>query len=463
VTATPLARSAGSGRPAPPVRLVHLGLGNFFRAHQAWYTQRAPDGAEWGIAAFSGHDRSTLARRLTAQEGLYTLVTRAPDADRFEVVSAVARSHTATDDDAWSGYFRSPALAAVTVTVTEAGYLRADGGGLDVADPAVDADVETLRRDITAHAVTAPGRLAAGFAARRQADAGPMALVPCDNLQHNGAIAARVVLDLAALVDPDLASWIAESVSIVTTVVDRITPRTEPGDLRTVARATGSVDRCPVVTEPFHEWVLSGTFPAGRPHWEGAGATFVDDVTPFEHRKLWLLNGAHSLLAYAGSARGHATVAEAVEDEVCRRWLDQWWSEAAPHVGQSADGVEEYRTALLERFANRRIRHRLDQIAADGSQKLPMRILPVLGAERSAGRVPEGALRVLAAWISHLRGGGAPVVDVRAGEFVELARGSLPDAVRHVLGALDPSLAGDGPAVAVVVSQCAEFEHLRDA
>src|SRR6185503_10195994 len=146
-------------------------------------------------------------------------------------------------------------------------------------------------------------------------------------------------------------------------VVDRITPHTAPDDVRTVLDSTGVDDRCPVVTEPFHEWVLSGSFPAGRPSWEDAGATFADDVTPYEHRKLWLLNGAHSLLAYAGSIRGHTTVADAVADETCHAWLEQWWKVASAHLAQPAEDLARYRAALLDRFAT--------SVCVTGSTALP--------------------------------------------------------------------------------------------
>jgi len=196
----------------------------------------------------------------------------------------------------------------------------------------------------------------------------------------------------------------------VTTMVDRITPRVTPEDVRAVASRTGWQDAVPVVTEPFTEWVLSGDFPAGRPAWDAAGARFVADVVPHETRKLLLLNGGHSLLAYAGSARGHDTIAGAVADPVCLAWLHQWWDEAVRHVPLPAAELSDYRAALLSRFTNPRIRHTLAQIASDGSQKVPIRVLPVLRAERAAGRMPPGAVRVLAAWIGHLRGAGAPVV-----------------------------------------------------
>ena len=447
-----LSRAGGQTRAAPTVRLVHLGLGSFFRAHQAWYTDQAADCAAWGYAAFGGRG-GALAEQITAQDGLYTLVTRAGDGDRFQVMNSLSRAHAADDHLAWLGYFRSPEISAVTITVTEAGYFRRPDGALDLDRTEVKTDLELLRKDRAAVVHTAPGRLVAGFAARYRADAGPLALVPCDNLAGNGAIAQRVVLELAARLDPGLAEWIAASVAVVTTTVDRITPRSGPQEERSVLAATGYRDTCPVVAEPYREWVLGGDFPAGRPAWESAGATFVDDVTPYENRKLWLLNGAHSLLAYAGSIRGHTTVAEAIADDRCRAWVQQWWAEASPWLGQPAGDLAAYRAALLERFANGRIRHLLAQIAADGSQKLPIRILPVLRAEREAARMPEGATRVVAAWICHLRGMGAPVSDVRSGDLVALAAGPAATAVQRVLNDLDEALGGDDQVVATVVDQ----------
>ena len=456
MSAPRLSRTAARGRAAAPVRLVHLGLGSFFRAHPCWYTGHAPDAAQWGFAAFTGRGSSPLVDELNEQDGLYTLVSRGRDADRFEVLRSLSRAHPAADNDAWLRYFEDPQLSAVTITVTEAGYLRGADGGLDTGRPEVQADITVLRNDLTAPVRTAPARLVAGIAARRRAGAGPLALMPCDNTPGNGALAERVIGDLAELIDDGLASWLKDSVAVVTTMVDRITPRATSDDVRTVLQSTGFDDRCPVVSEPFHEWVLSGAFPAGRPRWERAGATFTDDITPYEHRKLWLLNGAHSLLAYAGSSRGHQTVAEAVADDTCRSWVQEWWAVAAPHLDQPPADVAAYETALLERFGNARMHDRLDRIAADGSQKLPIRILPVLRAERAAGRVPAGATRVLAAWICHLRGLGAPVSDVRADEVVPLAKGPLATAAPRVLGWLDEALGADADVVAMVASQSTE-------
>ena len=257
---------------------------------------------------------------------------------------------------------------------------------------------------------TAPARLVAGFAARRQAGSGPVTMVPCDNLRSNGAVVARVLGDFAELADPKLAGWIGANVAYVTTMVDRITPVPTAGDIAGAEAQTGVRDRAAVVTEPFSEWVIGGEFAAGRPRWQDAGATFAADVEPFEERKLWLLNGAHSVLAYAGSIRGHVSVADAMGDQTCLRWLDQWWEAASRHLSLPAADNAAYCAALTERFSNPRMCHRLDQIAWDGSQKLPIRVLPILRKERAAGRLPAGVTRPLVAWVCHLRGSGAAVL-----------------------------------------------------
>lgn len=429
------------GRPAAPVRIAHLGPGNFFRAHQAWYTEHAPDAAEWGIAAFAGR-RGAVARELAGQDGLYTLLVRAADGDRAEVVSAVSAVSAELDD--WRRCFARPELALVTTTVTEAGYRRTPDGGLDTDDPEVASDLAALREHgADADVGTAPGKLVLGLAVRRAHGLPGVAVVPCDNVPDNGVMAARVVGELAAAVDPDLAAWIDAHATFVTTMVDRITPHTTDDDRAAVRERAGVDDPVPVVTEPYVEWVLSGAFPQGRPRWEDVGARFVDDIVPWEHRKLWLLNGSHSLMAYGGTLRGHETVEQAIGDPVVRDWVEQWWDDAARHLPLPPEEIAAYRTALLERYANPRIRHLLRQIAADGSQKVPIRILPTVRAELAEGRVPTGAARVLAAWICHLRGQGAPVADVAAEEFTALAAGELDDAVSRVLarlGAEDPRL-----------------------
>ncbi len=461
VTTTPalprLSRALPGTPPAAPVRIVHLGLGNFHRAHQAWYTAHAGDGADWGIAAFTGR-RPDAADALAPQDGLSTLITRASDGDTFELVGSLTAVHAAGEHDAYLDYLRRPEVAVVTITVTEQGYLADPSRQLRRTDE-VAADIAILQEDPTAAVGTLPGRLVAGLAARRTAGAGPITVLSCDNLPENGEVAASVVTQLAQSVDPALAEWIAEHVDFASSMVDRITPTTTDADRELVAAELGYVDASPVATEPFHEWVMTGRFPAGRPRWEDAGARVVDDVTPFEQRKLWLLNGSHSLLAYAGSIRGHASIDEAIADPACRRWVEALWDEAAPHLPLPADDVAAYRDALLNRYANPRIRHRLAQIVADGSTKIIVRTVPVIRAERASGRVPLGCATVVAAWILHLRGLGAPLSDPGADPYLAVVGTDDETAVRSVLDLLAPAgevaagLGSDDDLVAAVVTQ----------
>jgi fructuronate reductase len=447
------------GRPAAPVRHVHLGVGNFFRAHAAWYTEHAPDADGWGIAAFTGRS-AAVAEALGAQDGLYTLLVRGPEGAAPEVISSLSAVHPADDLEALRGYFADPALAVVTSTVTEAGYRRNASGGLNTEAAEVRADIEALAADPQGGTVsTTPGKLVAGLLARRHAGAGPLAFVPNDNVPDNGDMVARVVRDLAGLVDASLLRWIDDNVSFVTTMVDRITPRTTEADRDEVRRQTGIDDPETVPTEPFVEWVLAGTFPGGRPGWDAAGARFVDDVRPFEQRKLWLLNGSHSLMAYAASTLGHETVAEAIADPQVLAWVEQWWDAAARHLSLPAADVDSYRKALLDRYGNPSIRHLLAQIAADGSQKVPIRLAPVVRAELEAGQVSEGATRPLAAWIAHLRGHGAPVQDAHADDVTPLGEGTPAEAVRRTLSWLgfDPD-AEQGELAATVERQLDELE-----
>ena len=376
------------------------------------------------------------------------------------MISSLTAVHAAADHDAWLGYLRSPQLAIVTITVTEAGYLRGPDGGLDFANAGVVADVAALRADPSAPVTTTPGKIVAGLLARRAAGAGPLAVVSCDNLSHNGDVLSRVVADLTAAVDPTLTAWVEANVAFGTTMVDRITPATTDEHRASVLNALGVVDAAPVPTEPFSEWVIQGEFPAGRPAWEAAGARIVDDVAPFERRKLALLNGSHSLLAYAATILGHETVADAIADPRCQGWVEQWWDEACAHIPLPAADLTAYRQALLDRYRNPNIRHALAQIASDGSLKIAVRILPTLRAELAEGRVPPGAVRAVAAWVQHLRGLGAPVKDVRAAEVLALAEGTLEQAVDKVLTFLDEDLARDDRLRGAVLAQARELAAL---
>ncbi|MCA4134262.1 mannitol dehydrogenase family protein [Arthrobacter sp. M4] len=445
--------------PKPPVRIVHLGLGAFHRSHQAWYTQHAGDAAEWGIAAFTGR-RPDAAVALAEQDGLYTVVERSDSGDTFELITSIVEAVDGADVGRLAELLAAPATAVVTLTITEAGYGLGRDGELDTSAPAVASDIAELGKPDVGTPSTPLGRLVLGLAARRSAGNGPIAVVCCDNLADNGAVARRAVLGMAHAVDAGLADWIGANASFVSTSVDRITPRTTPSDVDAVSAACGYLDESPVVTEPFRNWVLSGDFPAGRPQWEDAGAMFVAEIEPYENRKLWLLNGAHSLLAYAGRLRGHATVAEALADTKCRAAVEAFWDEAAEHLTTPGLDIPAYRAALLERFGNSRIAHHLSQIAMDGSTKLRLRALPVLQAERAAGRTGEGAARMIAAWMDYVSATVAAseeLADPLADEAARTAALPVSERVPGLLRLLDPQLADDMGVTSLVVGLLGTF------
>lgn len=459
MTAVPALTRSQFGRPAAPVRIVHLGLGNFTRAHQAWYTEHAADRDDWGIAAFTGR-RPTMAELLTPQDGLYTLVTKGAEGDSYEVISSVSHVHPASDFAALVRYFASPELAVVTSTVTEAGYYRASDGSLDVGDAAVAADLTAVREllengapsveDIAAlEVVTSPVRVMAGLLARRAAGVGALTILPCDNIPDNGEAFGRVVRDAAAATDSSLVDWMGENVAWATSMVDRITPATTDTEIADVEAAQGYHDAAPVPTEPFSEWVISGEFPAGRPDWESAGVQIVDEVEPYEQRKLWMLNGSHSLMAYAGPILGVETVSEGMANARVRELVQTWWQEAGPGLSVP---WEEYAAALVERYENPNIRHLLAQIAADGSQKIAVRIVPTLRRFRGRGEMPTAAVTAVAAWLLHLRGHGAPVKDAAKDKVEALVGGTLEEDAANVLGFVAPDLAGDTDLVQAIAA-----------
>lgn len=421
---TLLNRTSAEARPAAPVRVVHLGLGAFHRAHQAVYTAADPD---WGIAAYTFHS-TELPRLLTEQEGVYSLQVRGEDGDRAEVVDSITRAHPGSDTEQWLADLASPQVAVLTLTITEAAYhVRGGTEG------------------------TALGRVLAGLRQRYHTGGAPLAVVPCDNLPNNGAVLRSSLRTAAEGSTAGFRAWLDEKVSFVDTVVDRITPATTGQDLATATELTGLTDRAPVVTEPFSEWLLAGDFPLGRPRWERAGARFVDDLGAYQQRKLWFLNGAHTLLAYTGPAVGCETIDQAVRHPMPAELMETWWRTAARHATLPAADLTEYQQHLRRRFATRGVRHGLRQIAADGSRKIPARILPVLRAERRHGRLPDGAVAALAGWTLHLR--GTDVRDSRATELTGLVHS--PDSTRHVLAVLDPELAEDRELIAAIEDHAA--------
>lgn len=369
------------------IGIVHLGVGAFHRAHQAVFTEDAGDG--WGVCGVSQRSRTVL-EQLVAQDGLYTVLTRSATGVDARVVGAVRDLRFAD-----ATRITDPAVRVVTLTVTEKGYRHDPATGrLRLDDAGIQADLAG------GPPRTVVGQLARGLAARRAADAGPVAVVCCDNLAQNGRTLAGLVGDfVGALRDEPLAEWIASQVRFPSTVADRIVPATTVEDRAEARRLIGLDDLGTVVTEPFKQWVIEDDFPGGRPAWEKAGALLSADVTPYEVVKLRLLNGSHSALAYLGALAGCETIADAMGRfaEVARGLMSE---DVLPTL-DIPDGFDivSYQQQLLERFANPALRHRIVKVAMDGSQKLPQRLLATVRARRAAGAEPRWAALAVAAWM----------------------------------------------------------------
>lgn len=435
-----LATQTGVVAATPTERIVHIGLGAFHRAHQAWFTAQVDTEKQWGIVAFTGRS-AKAAEELASQDGLFTLVTRSEAGDEFEVIDSIVRAEDGNDTEAFTSVITNPQTAIVTLTITEAGY------GMDAS-----GHVDTVNPPATLH------RLAVALETRRRVNGKPIAVVSCDNMPSNGALLKVAMGDLFASFGADSVAWMNANVSFVSTSIDRITPKTTEADIATVLAETGWDDCSPVVTEPFRDWVLEGDFPLGRPAWENAGARFVEHIEPFENRKLWLLNGAHSLLAYAGQLRGHETVAQAIADETCLEWVEEFWNEAVTHLPAQGLDLPGYREALLGRFSNSKIAHRLAQIAIDGSTKLRVRVAPVAKAELSAGRSAQGCAVAIGAWVDYVIAKSGRVEDSQAQTIVQ-AYLSTPnlDSDRELLASklvsiIDSELAENGEFLNLVLS-----------
>ncbi|WP_291295449.1 mannitol dehydrogenase family protein [Elioraea sp.] len=394
--------------------IVHLGLGAFHRGHQAVMTEAVlQDGArEWGIVAASLRSPATRDA-LAVQDRLYTVATREDDSEALAVIGSLCGLHVAPEDPAaLLRAMADPRVRIVSLTVTEKGYCHDPASGeLDEAHPDIRHDLATPQAPRSA-----PGLLVEALRLRRAAGVTPFTVLCCDNLPANGATVRRVAARLGALREPGLGAWIAGEVAFPCTMVDRIVPATTQEDRSRIAAALGCEDAWPVVGEAFSQWVIEDHFPTGRPGWEAGGATFAADVAPYELMKLRMLNAAHSALAYVGHLAGHETVADASNDPVFAAFLHGLWAEIIPCV-PAPPGVDLHAHAarLLARFRNRALRHRTWQIAMDGSQKLPPRLLETVRARLAAGQPIAHLALAVAGWVRYVSGtgdNGAPI-DVR--------------------------------------------------
>lgn len=371
--------------------VVHLGIGAFHRAHQAAIFEAALASGDlrWGITGVSL--RSAAVRdQMAPQDGLYTLLVRDGAGERAQVMGAVLEVLVAPEDPAAVvAALAHPDTHLVTLTVTEKGYKLDRAKGTLLAD---DADIAHDLADLAAPR-TAPGFLVAGLTARRAAGLPPFTVLSCDNLPHNGALLRAAVLEMARAHDGGLADWIAAEGAFPASMVDRIVPATTPDDIAALATRLGVEDQAMVKTEPFLQWVVEDRFCGPRPDFTGVQLTA--DVASWEDAKLRLLNGAHSSIAYLGGLIGDAFVHEFVAREEGRAFVERLWDQAAATLNPPPGlDIAAYRAALMARFANPALQHRTRQIAMDGSQKLPQRLLAPL----VAGQGDALALGV-AAWI----------------------------------------------------------------
>jgi fructuronate reductase len=389
----------------PRIGIVHLGIGNFHRAHEAIYTEEAmlAAGGDWGICGVTLQGDVSKRDALMAQDGLYSVVERGPEGVRVTVIRALQEVLAMPHDR--TRLFELLAdrnVRIVSLTVTEKGYCR------DPQTGDVDLDHAGIRRDLAhpGEPSTVPGILVAALGQRRDTGTPPFTVLSCDNLSHNGAALKQVVCSFARTLNDELAAWIETQVAFPSTMVDRIVPATTGSDRDAARAALGMDDAVPVPCEPFRQWVIEDRFPAGRPAWERAGAQLVDDVMPFELAKLRMLNGTHSTLAYLSMLAGFRTIDEAIAHLPLKALIHTMMThEIAPTLDVPASfDLLAYRDALLARYANSALKHLTAQIAMDGSQKIPPRLLTTIESRLNAGQSIERLALAVAAWLVFLRG-----------------------------------------------------------
>ncbi|MBM1813658.1 mannitol dehydrogenase family protein [Pseudosulfitobacter pseudonitzschiae] len=380
--------------------IVHIGLGNFHRAHQAWYLHRLMQmglAHDWAIIGASVRQADAPQRaRLLAQDCLTTLIELDPSGVSAEVVGSMISYLPIEDDNAaLIAQMADPAIRIVALTVTEGGYyVDPVTGGFDAGHPDMQHDAAHPDSPRTAF-----GAMVAALAQRQAAGTPPFTGQSCDNLQGNGAVLRQTVVSLARLSDPALADWIDANASFPNAMVDCIVPATGPAELA-LARAQGIDDAAPVTHENFRQWVIEDDFCAGRPDWNRAGATFTDDVHGYESMKIRMLNAGHQLLANAGEILSVPTISGCMAHPAIAGFFGRVErDEIAPHV-QPVPGMtpESYAALISERFANTAIVDTTRRVAFDGSSRHSGFVLPILRDGLSAGTPVAGLALAEALW-----------------------------------------------------------------
>ncbi len=358
--------------------IMHLGCGSFHRAHQSVYTDSAlaRNADDWMIEGVSMRS-SAIAKVLNPQDGLYTLIERSEQATKSRIIGAIKIVHTLPELglDIIPLMLRDE-IRIVSLTVTEkAYYLDHKSGGLAINHPDIVTDLHNNQQANGKCPKTVPGLLVTALSACRESGKVPFTLLSCDNLSNNGKVLQRVVCDFAKQLDSELAKWIKENVSFPATMVDRITPAPTSKTLIDAKNLTGLQDASPIETEAFSQWVIEDDFPQGRPDWQGDGLIFTKDIAPFEEMKLRMLNGTHSMLAYSGFIAGRVYVKDVMTDRNHALLVKKYLAEAKQTI-PAIKGLDlnNYAEQLCQRFINPAIEHKVEQIAMDGTQKIPLRI-----------------------------------------------------------------------------------------
>jgi fructuronate reductase len=357
-------------------RIVHLGFGAFHRAHQAVYADiLAQDhNSDWGYTEINLIGGEQQIADLKRQDNLYTVAEMSADAWTARIVGVVKEALHAQVDGLESVLAKlcEPQVAIVSLTITEKGYCHSPATGeLNLDHPMIAADLQNPHQP-----TSAPGVVVEALARRKAAGLAPFSVMSCDNMPENGHVLGNVVRAYARALDSELAAWIEQHVTFPSTMVDRIVPAVTAETLDKIEAITGVRDLAGVACEPFRQWVIEDNFVAGRPQWEKAGAEMVADVIPFEEMKLRMLNGSHSFLAYLGYLAGYQHINDCMEDENYRRAAHALMlKEQAPTLKVKGVDLGRYADQLIARYSNPALRHRTWQIAMDGSQKLPQRML----------------------------------------------------------------------------------------
>jgi fructuronate reductase len=380
--------------------IVHLGIGAFHRAHQAMFTDAvlASGDPAWGIVG-AGVISAEMKNALAPQDFLYALAEMGADSEKVRVIGSVVDVLGGPEEaDKLLSKMSDISTRIVSITVTEKGYyLDPATGKLQLQAPAIAADLAA-----PATPRTILGLIVRALKNRQAAGIPPFTVLSCDNLPNNGYLAKAAVLAFAREVDADLAVWIEANVCFPRTMVDRITPATTDADRDHVTAIIGLEDAWPVVTEQFVQWVIEDEFTMGRPDWTVGGAIFSDEIECWENMKLRCLNGSHSTLAYLGQLTGRETVAEAMQLPLITDILDPLWVEIR-EVLHAPQGVNpaEYVESLKQRFRNPALKHRTAQIASDGSQKLPQRLLAPLRDRIAKGLSSPAIATAISAWMHY--------------------------------------------------------------